>query len=87
MIAGYSCSHAMCSAAVFSLQLGMNEFADLTEDEYKQKALGYDASLRANRPLRAEPFMYENTRPPKSIDWREKGAVAHVKNQLLVGVH
>ncbi len=66
------------------LQLGMNEFADMTVDEYRQHALGYDAKLLTNRPLRAEPFIYEDTVAPAEIDWREKGAVAKVKNQLLV---
>ena len=64
----------------------MNQFADLTVEEFRSRALGYDAQLRPRRPLRAgERFIYEDTKPPAGgVDWRAKGAVAEVKNQLLV---
>ena len=57
----------------------MGVFADLTHDEYRAKALGYRASLRTQLPLRAAPFLYESTVPPKEVDWVAKGAVTSVR--------
>eukprot|EP00887_Chlorella_sp_A99_P001556 scaffold8.g1556.t1 len=67
--------------------LGMNTFADLTHDEYRARALGYRADLAAGRKQRlgTAPFLYANTTPAKEVDWRAKGAVSEVKNQLLCG--
>jgi len=62
----------------------MGQFADLTVDEYRERALGYDGMQQ--RPLRQNtgPFIYEDTKPPTEVDWRSKDAVTKVKNQLLV---
>lgn len=69
------------------LQLGMNKFADLSLEEYRQR-LGFDgAAASKDRQTRLQSggrFIYEDTVAPKEIDWREKGAVGPVKNQLLV---
>lgn len=70
-------------------RLGMTEFADMTHDEWKTHSLGYRADLRkpkgellaASRPS----FSHEATNPPEIMDWREKNAVAEVKNQMLCG--
>jgi len=68
--------------------LGMTPFADLSHDEWKQRAFGYRADLKAQR-LRDTPasphFRYEDTSPPKDMDWRATGAVAEVKNQQMCG--
>lgn len=57
----------------------MNVFADLTQDEYRQKALGYRPDLAKQRPLKRAPFVYENTVPPKEVDWLKAGAVTPVR--------
>ena len=69
-------------------KLGMTPFADLTHNEWKSKVLGYRPDLRTKTKastLTSSPFRYQNTTPPKEIDWRTKGAVATVKNQQLCG--
>ena len=65
------------------MQLGLNHFADHSRDEYQQM-LGYRADLAPERQLQSSPFRYAKSRPPPSMDWREKGAVTDVKNQEQV---
>lgn len=57
----------------------MTTFADLSQDEYRQRALGYRADLKQGRPLRSTPFLYEGTVPPREVDWVAKGAVTPVR--------
>ncbi|KAK8963389.1 Xylem cysteine proteinase 1 [Platanthera guangdongensis] len=74
-----------------SYWLGLNEFADLSHDEFKNMYLGLKAgstrrlgSISSND--RSGHFMYEDAVDlPKSVDWRKKGAVAPVKNQGACG--
>ncbi|XP_042508580.1 cysteine protease XCP1-like [Macadamia integrifolia] len=68
---------------VTSYWLGLNEFADLTHEEFKKTHLGLKTDF--DLPRRRESsmdFMYRDVEDiPKSVDWRKKGAVTHVKNQ------
>nr|GME11193.1 cysteine protease XCP1-like [Ipomoea batatas] len=62
--------------------LGLNEFADLSHEEFKQKYLG----LKALPQKRESEFTYRDfVDLPKSVDWRKKGAVTPVKNQGSCG--
>ncbi|XP_042482429.1 cysteine protease XCP1-like [Macadamia integrifolia] len=68
---------------ITSYWLGLNEFADLTHEEFKGKYLGLKTDL--DKPRRRESskdFRYRDVKDiPESVDWRQKGAVTHVKNQ------
>ncbi|KAL6317330.1 hypothetical protein AAG906_030083 [Vitis piasezkii] len=70
---------------VSSYWLGLNEFADLSHEEFKRKYLGLKIELPKRRDS-PEEFSYKDVADlPKSVDWRKKGAVAHVKNQGACG--
>eukprot|EP00933_Yihiella_yeosuensis_P048384 TRINITY_DN4452_c0_g2_i1.p1 TRINITY_DN4452_c0_g2~~TRINITY_DN4452_c0_g2_i1.p1 ORF type:complete len:390 (+),score=61.29 TRINITY_DN4452_c0_g2_i1:105-1274(+) len=65
---------------------GINEFADLTQEEFKSSGrLGYNRRLGkqvlADHP---SPLTYDGPRTaqlPKSLDWRSKGVISSVKDQ------
>lgn len=67
-----------------SFVMEMNEFGDLTWDEFKKGNTGLKH--------RASPFrqalnahVVDDTDIPRSVDWRDKGAVTKVKNQGSCG--
>ncbi|KAG4967377.1 hypothetical protein JHK87_033028 [Glycine soja] len=65
-----------------SHKLGVNQFADLTEEEFKaiNKLKGYMWS----KISRTSTFKYEHvTKVPATLDWRQKGAVTPIKSQGL----
>ena len=67
-----------------SFRLGMNKFADLTNEEYRSMYLGVKPG--ENRPkrvgVRSDRYKVNAGESlPDSVDWREKGAVAPVKDQ------
>ncbi|WOL19498.1 hypothetical protein Cni_G28296 [Canna indica] len=67
-----------------SYWLGLNEFADIGHEEFKEKFLGLNT--HPMKDVKLKPFMYENAANlPKSVDWRKKGAVTPVKNQGACG--
>ncbi|XP_008779806.3 ervatamin-B-like [Phoenix dactylifera] len=64
-------------------KLGLNQFADMTNEEFKASRLGF-------KPMPTESttgsFQYANlSDAPDSMDWRTKGAVTAVKNQRSCG--
>uniref|UniRef100_A0A0C9RW92 TSA: Wollemia nobilis Ref_Wollemi_Transcript_9441_2227 transcribed RNA sequence n=1 Tax=Wollemia nobilis TaxID=56998 RepID=A0A0C9RW92_9CONI len=70
-----------------SYKLGLNKFADLSHEEFKGKYLGVrpNATKRLSRSP-SPRYLYKNGEElPKSVDWREKGAVTGVKDQGSCG--
>lgn len=67
-------------------KLGVNKFADLTNEEFVASRNRFKAHVCESRRLSGTPFKYENvTSVPKSLDWRKKGAVTPVKDQGQCG--
>ncbi|XP_027364351.1 low-temperature-induced cysteine proteinase-like [Abrus precatorius] len=68
--------------------LGLNKFADLSNEEYKAMFLG-GRLRRSDKGLfgkKSGRYAYrEGEALPDMVDWREKGAVAPVKNQGQCG--
>jgi xylem cysteine proteinase len=63
-----------------SHSLGINEFADLTQEEFAQKYLSH---YQITRPMNIE--LLDETTAATEIDWTTKGAVTPVKNQGQCG--
>merc|ERR1712139_620876 len=73
------------NAKKLSYKLGVNEFADLTWDEFASTHLGYKPDAKgAFGDLPKVPFP-NITDVADSIDWVAKGAVTPVKNQKRCG--
>lgn len=68
-------------------KLGLNRFADLTNEEYRSRFLGtrMNANRRLNRP-KSDRYAYRaGDSLPESVDWRKEGAVAPIKDQGSCG--
>jgi len=64
-----------------SYTLGVNQFADMTPEEFSKAVLGFKPELKTKQ----NKFHVNNGLTVDSIDWREKGAVQAIKNQGQCG--
>ncbi|KAF2295065.1 hypothetical protein GH714_031328 [Hevea brasiliensis] len=68
-----------------SYNLSINQFADLTREEFKKLYLGYKPSHQTGS-RNVTSFKYESMiGVPDSVDWRARGAVTSVKSQGSCG--
>lgn len=69
------------SAGIKPYKLGVNEFADLTNDEFNAAYAGYRSPSKTTTSNTITSFRYENvTSIPPSMDWRKKGAVTPIRD-------
>ncbi|KAK7393144.1 hypothetical protein VNO78_21622 [Psophocarpus tetragonolobus] len=69
-----------------SFTLGLNRFADLTNKEYRAMFLGTQKrGLRAGKKNSGRYVFSGEEELPAMVDWRQKGAVATVKDQGQCG--
>ncbi|KAJ0980141.1 hypothetical protein J5N97_008396 [Dioscorea zingiberensis] len=74
------------NAADHKFKLGANQFADLTNEEFKAIYNGFKPSSKKLSTASSSSFRYENvSAAPASMDWRTKGAVTPVKDQGQCG--
>jgi len=68
-----------------SYTLAMNEFGDLTVDEYRSFLLGFNPRAYKETKRQGSSPSSRVTQLPDTVDWRTKGYVTPVKNQGQLG--
>lgn len=69
-------------------KVGLNRFSDLTNEEFRANYLGTKVDLKGQRLRMKKSDRYSfkvGDKLPGLVDWREKGAVASVKDQGQCG--
>eukprot|EP00442_Polarella_glacialis_P018578 CAMPEP_0115076750 /NCGR_PEP_ID=MMETSP0227-20121206/16607_1 /TAXON_ID=89957 /ORGANISM="Polarella glacialis, Strain CCMP 1383" /LENGTH=471 /DNA_ID=CAMNT_0002463939 /DNA_START=85 /DNA_END=1500 /DNA_ORIENTATION=+ len=69
-----------------SYKVGLNEFSDMTPDEFSMTHFGLlESKPRWGKLQSLGTHRYSNATLPKSVDWRANKAVTDVKNQAQCG--
>jgi len=68
-----------------SFSMAMNEFGDLTWEEFKSTRLGYKHISNSFLRSKNQPLLKDVAALPTAVDWRAKNAVTPVKNQQQCG--
>jgi len=80
-VENYKFIHQMNQNDNLTFSLGVNKFADLTSDEFKNLHLG----LQRSNSSKCGVFADNGSEAPDSIDWRLKNALTPVKDQGQCG--
>merc|ERR1712002_1179939 len=72
-------------AGEVSFKLGVNQFADLIESEYRASQLGFKKPEGFKSGAAGMFVADAGVESPKTVDWRSKGVVTGVKNQAQCG--
>ncbi|CAG10432.1 unnamed protein product, partial [Tetraodon nigroviridis] len=78
----------LADQGIKSYRLGMTQFADMDNEEYKRLiSLGCLGAFNASAPRKGSAFfrLAEGTPLPTTVDWRDKGYVTGVKDQKQCG--
>nr|ABQ10202.1 cysteine protease Cp4 [Actinidia deliciosa] len=75
------------NAVAGSYRVGLNRFADLTNEEYRSMFLGGNMEMKErSASTKSDRYAFRaGDKLPGSVDWREKGAVSPVKDQGQCG--
>ena len=68
-----------------SWTMGINQFSDMTDDEFSESILMNPQDCSATTTGHVSAPLNHGVNIPKSVDWREKGVVTAVKNQQKCG--